>query len=432
LTASRRDRKFQVCNQAAAQRAAAGAAGRFLTDFEMTKTTRPLRIAMVAACPLPAERGTPSRILRMSEALADMGHEVHIVTYHLGTQVSSNGIAIHRIPNIPTYTRFSPGPTYQKVFLVDPILCAKLVRVILKHKIDLMHAHHFEGALVAFGARAATGRKVIYDAHTTLAGELHHYETKIPAAASRMLDGFVPRRADHVVAVSDDIATFVQEKGVSASRVTVIPTGVNMEDFEQVDSSQTRTRLGVGAAPLLVYTGGLAAFQGVSFLLAAMKQIAAAEPAARLVIVSADTDITYLVQEAEALGISDKTLFLTDVPFAKVPPYLACADVAVIPRIGCPGTPQKLGTYMAAKKAIVSFEGAAKLLRNGITGVTVPDGDIPAFAEAVLALFRDRERARRLGEAACEEIAREYSWPPLARRVDEVYQKLVPGDRAAS
>ncbi|CAN5167478.1 hypothetical protein BH20GEM2_BH20GEM2_04590 [soil metagenome] len=35
---------------------------------------------MVAACPLPAPRGTPIRILRLAEALALRGHEVHLVT----------------------------------------------------------------------------------------------------------------------------------------------------------------------------------------------------------------------------------------------------------------------------------------------------------------------------------------------------------------
>ncbi len=383
---------------------------------------------MVAACPLPAERGTPSRILRMSEALSDMGHQVHIVTYHLGTPIGSNGVAIHRIPNIPTYTRFSPGPTYQKVLVVDPILCANLVRIVHRHQIDLIHAHHFEGALVAFGARLATGRKVIYDAHTTLEGELHHYPTRVPGAAARLLDRVVPRWSDHVIAVSDDIGKFVQERGVRPQDITVIPTGVNMEDFDQSDSAEVRGRIGAGDAPLIVYTGGLAAFQGVSYLLAAMKHIAAAEPRARLLIVSADTDIAHLRQEAEALGILDRIIFMTDVPFAKVPPLLACADVAVIPRVGCPGTPQKLGNYMAAARAIVSFEGAAKLIKDRTTGLTVPDGDIAAFAAATLKVLGDRPLAERLGAAAREEIAREYSWPPLARQVDAVYRRIASGD----
>ena len=43
-----------------------------------------LTIAMVAACPFPAPRGTPIRALRLAEALAARGHRVHVVTYHYG------------------------------------------------------------------------------------------------------------------------------------------------------------------------------------------------------------------------------------------------------------------------------------------------------------------------------------------------------------
>ncbi|MFO1075557.1 MAG: hypothetical protein U1E17_23225 [Geminicoccaceae bacterium] len=39
---------------------------------------RRLRIGMVAACPLPARRGTPLRIERLAEALAARGHHVEL------------------------------------------------------------------------------------------------------------------------------------------------------------------------------------------------------------------------------------------------------------------------------------------------------------------------------------------------------------------
>ena len=46
---------------------------------------RRYRVAMLAACPFPAARGTPIRILRIAEELARRGHDVDVVTYHLGS-----------------------------------------------------------------------------------------------------------------------------------------------------------------------------------------------------------------------------------------------------------------------------------------------------------------------------------------------------------
>ena len=45
---------------------------------------RSFTVAVVAACPFPAPRGTPIRILRLSEALAARGHRVHVVAYDAG------------------------------------------------------------------------------------------------------------------------------------------------------------------------------------------------------------------------------------------------------------------------------------------------------------------------------------------------------------
>jgi glycosyltransferase involved in cell wall biosynthesis len=362
----------------------------------------------------------------MSEALERLGHEIHIVTYHLGRETPVKTVPIHRIPRIPTYRRYSPGPTYQKVLLVDPVLCWTLTRVVRARRIDLIHAHHFEGALVGFAARALTGRKVIYDAHTTLQGELEHYPVWLPRRLSRYIDRRVPQAADHVIAVSGSLRDFLRSHGTREDRITVIPTGVDLEDFERPMAADPRARLGVAGAPLIVYTGGLAAFQGVSYLLLAMRIVSASEPAARLLIASADTDVSGLQTEATALGISEKILYLPGVTFRDVPELLACADVAVIPRVGCPGMPQKLTNYMASGRAVVSFRGSGKLLEHGVTGLLVADGDVEAFAGAILRLLRDRRLAASLGAAAREAISRQYGWQTLARQVEGIYRTLLP------
>src|SRR5829696_5121911 len=45
----------------------------------------PLNVALVAACPFPAPRGTPIRFQRLAEAVAGRGDRVHVVTYHFGS-----------------------------------------------------------------------------------------------------------------------------------------------------------------------------------------------------------------------------------------------------------------------------------------------------------------------------------------------------------
>ena len=108
---------------------------------------------MVAACPFPLGRGTPIRIQRQAEALAARGHEVHVVTYALGNAEPMDRVCVHRTPRVPFYSTTSPGPTYQKLLALDPMLVVTLVRCLRTQSFDLIHAHHYEGLVVARVAR---------------------------------------------------------------------------------------------------------------------------------------------------------------------------------------------------------------------------------------------------------------------------------------
>ena len=130
--------------------------------------TAPLRIAIVAACPFPLARGTPVRILRMAEALAERGHEVHVATYHLGNGPVSPRVKLHRIRDLAWYQKLSPGPTQRKPAR-GVAHRLRLVRGLLReHRFDVIHGHHYEGLLVGAAARVGTGVPLVYDAHRAM------------------------------------------------------------------------------------------------------------------------------------------------------------------------------------------------------------------------------------------------------------------------
>ena len=56
--------------------------------------------------------------------------------------------------------------------------------------------------------------------------------------------------------------------------------------------------------------------------------------------------------------------------------------------------------------------------------VAIPPGDPKALADAVCALVADEPRRRALGEAARELAVERYSWPVLARRLEEIYGRV--------
>lgn len=386
----------------------------------------PLRVAMVAACPFPWPRGTPIRIQCIAEAVALRGHSVHVVTYHLGEVLRDCPFHLHRIPSVPTYGRTAPGPTVRKLLQLDPMLARLLRRLHHEHRFDVVHAHHYEGLLVASHALRET--PIVYDAHTLLAGELPTYRLGLPRwlirAVAPHLDRHLPRRANRIIAVSETIRDALVALGATAPpHVHVIPNGVEWERFP-VDHGITPD------GRTVIFTGNLAPYQGVDLLLEAFATLHVRRPDLRLMIVT-DSSFAPFEGLAQQLGVR-AAIDLRQVAFPQQSALLAAAAVAVNPRVRCDGIPQKLLNYMAAGMPIATFEGSAGPVRHEVTGLRVPDGDTVAMAEAMERLLTDRGLAQKLGDTAREQARRDFSWGQVAARVERVYDEVIAEKRTGA
>jgi len=359
----------------------------------------------------------------MAEALSQQGHEVHVVTYHLGSESEKHNFRIHRTPEIKTYWKYSPGPTYQKLLILDSLLAIKLFRFLKTHEVDLIHAHHYEGLLISLCVRKWTKHPVVYDAHTLLESELPFYSLlpqSIKKRIGKHLDQVLPRRADHIITVTDRIRTkLIQDAGISPENITVITNGVESQHFDV----KLESRIPQEGEKTLIFTGNLAAYQGIDLLLRAFKGVLNRRQDVKLLIIS-DSPFDHYETLAHTLEIR-RYIEVVRSEFLSLPKYLAGADVALNPRTDCDGIPQKLLNYMAAGKPIVSFEGSAVNLENGKTGLVVENGNIPAFTRAILELLENSELAKRLGHNAREYVSSEHTWERMAKKTEAVYERIL-------
>jgi len=348
--------------------------------------------------------------------VARRGHAVHVVTYHLGEELTDPPFVVHRLRDVPSYRRTDPGPTVRKLFQLDPMLARLLRRLHREIGFDLVHAHHYEGLLVA--SHALRGIPIVYDAHTLLASELPTYPLHLPRgwirALAPWLDRHLPRRADRIIAVSETIRRALTNFGASLpERVHVIPNGVEWERFRA-------EREATPNGSTIIFTGNLAPYQGVHFMLEAFAKLHARRADARLMIVT-DSPFDPFEELTRRLGVR-AVVELRSATFPEQPALLAAATVAVNPRVRCDGIPQKLLNYMAAGLPIATFASSAGPLRHEVTGLHVPDADTGAMAGALERLLTDRTLARTLGGAAREQVRREFSWDQVAVRVEDVYR----------
>lgn len=368
------------------------------------------------------------RIQRMAESLARRGHEVHVVTYHLGTGDPQDGYRVHRIRELKFYQKLSPGPSYKKLLFVDPVLVSKLRSVLAEIPFDVIHAHHYEGVLVAAAARRGRRIPLVYDAHTLLMSELPYYPLGLPKGMmrtmGRWMDRGIPRLADHTVCVTETIeGKLVRDAGANPARVSVISNGVEFEEFAAASAAR-RTAPGRN----LIFTGNLAGYQGIDFMLRAFAQVPARVPGTRLTIVS-DSSFDPYEPLARELGIREAIDLVPAPPFAQMPALLAEGDIAINPRVDCDGVPVKLLNYMAAARPVVSFDTSAPGVVHGETGWLAKSGDVVSLAQGMVALLEDSQLAHRIAQAGQKHVQLNHRWPVVAERCEALYRKLIAGAR---
>jgi glycosyltransferase involved in cell wall biosynthesis len=245
-----------------------------------------------------------------------------------------------------------------------------------------------------------------------------------PAPYARLLYN---RCVDHVVAISTAIRDVLLASGVEAGRISVIPSGVDVDRFAAAHADREAVRaewMVEPQEPVVVAVGALVRRKGHAVLLEAARRLAAQRIRARYVLCGEGAERGALEQQARESGLADAVRFAGW--RADVPRQLAAADVVALPSLQ-----EGLGVAaleaMAAGRSLVASRvgGLAELVREGEDGWLVPPGDPGALARALTQALADPERRRTMGEAGRRRVAREFSMTRMTSDNETLYRRLV-------
>ncbi len=389
---------------------------------------RRFRVAMVAACPFPAAFASSGLIREMALALKSNGHDVHVITYHLGnSNITIEGIPVHRIPNVPGYNKRCSGIAPTKPFL-DVLLAFKLLNTLKQYPFDIIHTHNYEAPPTGYLARIKWKIPVVYHAHNTLLHELPSYfQNRFLRSFARLsgsiLDRLIPHRADHVITLSQEQTDYLASIGVSKDKMTLIPPSVSPSLFIGGDGASIRQQLGIGSAPLIIYTGGLQPYQNCILLIELLKYCIPHIPDLHLLILARSAD-HLLKKVASQAGLNDRIHILQGQGLAYEKDCLAASNIGIIPRIHCIGFPIKLLNYTAAGLPVVCFESLKKGFVHEKELLAAPDGDIGAMGEHVIRLVRDPKLGVSLAAAAQKRLLTHHGWPTAIDTFEKIYERL--------
>jgi glycosyltransferase involved in cell wall biosynthesis len=294
---------------------------------------------------------------------------------------------------------------------------------------DLVHIHtpfvaHYAG--IRFARRL--GIPVVATYHTFFEEYLHHYVPLLPHAIGRALARRFTlsqcAQLDGIVVPSEPMRKLLLDYGVT-TRSRVIPTGLPADRFVQGDGRRFRARFGIDPdRPLLLYVGRVAHEKNIEFLLHSFVALRHTRPDAMLAIAGEGPARPRLEAMAVELGIAPAMHFIGYLDREQgLADCYAAADVFVFAsRTETQGL--VLLEALAQGRPVVSTAvlGTASILQPGC-GARVAPEKVDAFAQIVLDVLENRDRAARLS-AQGRVYAQSWASANMARRLADLYREL--------
>jgi glycosyltransferase involved in cell wall biosynthesis len=293
-------------------------------------------------------------------------------------------------------------------------------KICQEEQVDVLHVHWpFPHGLMALVPGWMPGCKIVYTCHSA------EFALAAGSKLSTNLLAFCLKRSAAITANSAHTARLVHN--VSGRTAEIIPWGATVN----VDS---RTESIPQDLPLLLFSGRLIERKGVNYLLRALPLILK-ERKVRLVI----TGDGHYRQEwedlAKQLGLSEWVRFAGFVSNEELSSLFRSCTVYVHPAIydskgDTEGQGVVLVEALSNRKPVVASEvgGIVDMIKDGKTGLLVPEKNPEAIAQAVLRLLNEPEFAQQLGQQGFEHARRYFDWVHIMDQYDEIYRKCVLSD----
>lgn len=216
--------------------------------------------------------------------------------------------------------------------------------------------------------------------------------------------------------------------------VYVVPPGVEPTQFFSRDAGPILKRLSLSRRPA-IYIGRLTSGRGIEMLLQTLSEIQLPSAFCLAIVGGASGEVVngYPVSpKLRALKerLNEHVRFLGPMPHSAVAPYLAAASVMVAPNQG-PTLGMAVVEGMASGLPVVGTDvtGIRDWISDGVDGVLVRPEQLDMAATALLQLWSDSGRARRMGRIGQDRIHRHYGGDKMAEQLVQIYQEVMEHGR---
>jgi len=384
-----------------------------------------MRILMVAPQPFFEPRGTPFSILGRLKALAELGHEVDLLTYHLGRDVEIRNLVIHRTRCVKFIKTVKVGPGLTKLFL-DLLLFVKAIHLLKKNRYDLLHTHEeasFFGIVLAKLFRI----RHLYEMHSSLPQQLNNFEFTRFRPLIRLferLEFAVVKSSNAVITICPALEDHV--KKIHGRARSVMIENVPFADYGEAtteDVSRVKAAYPLNGEKIVLYTGTFEPYQGVNLLISSAVQVLRHRLDVVFLLVGGNLDQVRFYQNwVNGLGLSSHFYFTGTRAPEEIPGLVRISHVLVSPRISGTNTPLKIYPYLQSGKPIVAtnISSHTQVLNPNVAVLVDPNPQ--AFAQGIISVLENLSLAAQLSAQARILSEERYDFQTFIQRTARVLE----------
>ena len=251
------------------------------------------------------------------------------------------------------------------------------------------------------------------------------------AGPTRLIEKVVYTGVDGISALTPRIRDYLLSYGVPASRIRVLPAGVDVELFSpgtRNDSLLSRWDISQSDRVIL-FMGTIYRFSGLDRVIEDFPSLLSRHPNSKLLVVGKGEDADRLKALSEQVGVGSNVVFTGVQDYRLLPDIIRTSDICINPFRLNPVTqdilPTKLFQYLACGRPLVATElpGTMAFLTGDSEGVVY--SDLENFVNAIGDLLDSPERCQELGGRASEAMRERYDWKHIAESLVEWMEAIV-------
>jgi glycosyltransferase involved in cell wall biosynthesis len=328
------------------------------------------------------------------------------------------------------------GFSWRKV-LHDAALAYLVARLLAGRRFDVVHA--VEEALF-FTLPLARLRRVpvIADVDSCMSEQLANSgKLRLPGALrlARAVEAAAFRRADLAITVCASLTDVVSARApaLAVEQIEDSPPEGTDRPADPEAVAGLRRAWNPERAPLAVYTGNFATYQGLDLLFDALPTLVARAPSARLLLVGGTPAEVAIARAAlTTRGLAGHVRFAGPQPPERMAEFMALADVLVSPRCEGENTPLKIYAYMASGRPIVATDLVThtQVLDHETAVLCAPTPE--ALGGALAAVLTDQAAYAGHAAAARARLDRDYSREAFGRKLLAAYDRVLSAGTRSS